>query len=55
MAFDYYGETAKLKIKGSDKFPSCLGTLISFVVFGTVLAYSINKYAVLAEYGDTLF
>ena len=55
MQIDFYGEPAKLKVKGADTFPSCLGTLLSFIILGTVLAYGINKYRVMGEYGDTLF
>ena len=55
MSVDFYGEPAKLKVKGADTFPSCLGTFLSFVILGTVFAYGVNKYKIMDEYGDTLF
>ena len=55
MSFDFYGEPAKLKVKGADTLPSCLCTFLSFVILGTVFAYAVNKYNIMDGYGSTLF
>ena len=55
MSFDFFGEPAKLKIKGAETFPSCIGTLLTFGILATVFAYGINKYQTLKDFGDTQY
>ena len=55
MSFDFFGEPAKLKVKGRDTYPSCMGTLLTFGILATVLAYGVNKYNIMMNYGDTTY
>ena len=52
---DQFAEIPAFKIKGRDGYPSIIGTLTSLVIFGTVIAYGVNKYDIMMKYEDTQY
>ena len=55
MSFDYFGEPAKLKVKGTNTLPSFCGTVLSFIILLFCTVYAVNKYNTMKEYGDTSY
>ena len=53
MSIDLFGETATFQIEGKSKYNSFCGTVLSFGIFVTILAYGINKFNVMMNHGDT--
>ena len=53
--FDFYGEPVNFKIKGTDTFPSCLGTCISLLTMSLLIVYAAEKYLIMTSYGNTTY
>ena len=53
MGLDLFGESIGFNIDGSERSSSCVGSLISLVIYILVFVYGIQKFITLLEYGDT--
>ena len=53
LKLDIFGEPVEFTVDGEGSRKSCLGLLLSLVIFATVLPYSFDKYKILINYGDT--
>ena len=54
LEIDYFGDSITFQKDGSDKLRTNLGAIISLCIVGIVIAYSMKKFEVMQDYGDTI-
>ena len=47
---DQYGEAAGFEVAGGQTYPTCLGALITFVVFVITASYLIKRFQTMINY-----
>ena len=53
--FDLFSETMSFNYRGQERYSTCLGSILSFLVYSLVLLYSSEKFFIMYNYEDTNF
>ena len=53
LQVDLFGETASFQIEGKSYYGSIHGAIISIGILATVIAYGLNKYNIMLDFGET--
>ena len=53
LSVDRFGESPSFLINHRTTYPSCCGAILSLVMIIMVFTYALDKYVIMASYGNT--